>query len=234
LPKKSQAASKGVSVHHSSFSIQRSIWAIIPVKSLNESKRRLANVLSAAERANLIHRFLIHTLAALNQSELIDQILVVSSDERVLATARLHGAEVLVETAVQGLNPAVTQAVQYAVNAGATAVLILPADLPFIQTKDVAIMVREGLNGRHPLPHLTICSDDKGKGSNALLISPPIPFTFHYGPDSFAQHVQEAAQRGLAVHIIENEPNLQFDLDTEEDWQKYQLLTKKEQLGIHQ
>lgn len=223
-----------MSVHHSPFSIQRSIWAIIPVKSLHESKRRLANVLSAAERADLIHRFLIHTLEALNQSQLIDQILVVSSDERVSATARLHGAEVLVETAVQGLNPAVTEAVQYAADAGATAVLILPADLPFIQTEDVAIMVREGLNGRHPSPHLTICSDDKGKGSNALLISPPVPFTFHYGPDSFTQHLQEAARRGLAVHIIENEPNLQFDLDTEEDWQKYQLLSKKEQLEINQ
>lgn len=222
-----------MAIHHSSFTARQSTWAIIPVKSLNESKRRLANVLSATERADLIHRFLTRTLAALNQSELIDRILVVSSDEQVLATAHLHGAELLVETAVHGLNPAVSQAAHFAAEAGASAVLILPADLPFIQTEDVAIMVREGMNGRHPSPHLTICSDDKGKGSNALFISPPVPFTFHYGPDSFAQHVQEAAQRGLAVHIIQNEPNLKFDLDTEEDWQKYQLLTKKEQLRIN-
>ncbi len=221
-----------MSLHHSSFPIPHSTWAIIPVKSLHQSKRRLANVLSAAKRAELIHRFLVQTLAVLKQSELIDQILVVSSDEQVLATARLQGAAVLVETAVHGLNPAVSQAVNYAAESGATAVLILPADLPFIQTKDVAIMVREGVNGRHPAPQLTICSDDKGQGSNAVFISPPTPFTFHYGPDSFAQHLHEAAKRGLAVHIIENEPNLKFDLDTEEDWQKYQLTMANVHLSI--
>lgn len=182
----------------------------------------------------MIHRFLQHTLTVLNQSGEIDRILVISRDEQVLMTARLQGADVLVETAVHGLNPAVTHAVQYAANEGATAVLILPADLPFIEREDVAIMVGETRNGTAAGndAHLVICSDDKGEGSNAMFISPPIPFTFHYGPNSFQQHIQEAHQRDLVVHIVENTPNLTFDLDTEEDWQTYQSIMNNEQLII--
>lgn len=195
-----------------------SIWAIVPVKPLHESKRRLAHILSAQERADLIHHFLTHTLAVLNQSGVIRQILVVSSDERALATAQRFGAELLVETAVRGLNPAVTQATRFAADLGATSVLILPADLPFIKKQDVAIMVAKKQDG----PHVVICSDDQGKGTNALLISPPGNFTFHYGPGSFQQHLQEARKRDRTISII-HDSNLQFDLDTEADWHKYQL-----------
>ncbi|MEJ2746624.1 MAG: 2-phospho-L-lactate guanylyltransferase [Anaerolineae bacterium] len=200
----------------------------MPVKSLPESKQRLAHILSAEERAELIHHFLTHTLTVLNQSDVVDQILVISSDARVLATAQTYGAAVLVETAVHGLNPAVTQAVQFAADSGATAVLILPADLPFIEPEDVAIMVTTGSNG----PRAILCADDKGSGTNALLISPPKGFAFHYGENSFQQHLQEAHQRGLHPIII-HAPGLKFDLDTEEDWQKYQLTTNREQFTIN-
>ncbi len=199
---------------------QHSVWAIIPVKPLPDSKCRLAHILSAAERAELIYRFLTRTLTVLNQSGVIDRILVVSRDDRALAAARLHGAEALVETAVTGLNPAVAQAVNYAAESGATAVLILPVDLPFIQSEDVSIMVGGSRSGRRQSGQIIICSDNKNQGTNALLISPPRPFTFHYGEGSFQQHLQEAKRRHLTAHIIQI-PGLQFDLDTEEDWHKF-------------
>ncbi|MCA9975527.1 MAG: 2-phospho-L-lactate guanylyltransferase [Anaerolineales bacterium] len=221
-------ASNRVSIPPPAFSCQTSIWAIVPVKPLLESKRRLAHILSAEARGDLIHRFLAHTLTVLNESGVIDRVLVVSSDERVLATAQSHGAELLVETAVLGLNPAVTHAAQFAADKGATAVLILPADLPFIEKQDVAIMVKE----KRSRPHIVICSDDQGTGTNALFLSPPHNFTFRYGSGSFQQHLQEAIQRGQTVHIIQNRTNLQFDLDTEEDWQKYQLTMANYQLSI--
>lgn len=204
----------------------------MPVKPLHESKRRLAHILSVEERADLIHRFLTHTLAVLNQSQLIDRVLVVSSDERALAAARLYGTEWLEETAVLGLNPAVTTAVQFSADSEATAVLILPADLPFIEPADVAIMVEEKWNGRNSVPYLAICSDDRQEGTNALFICPPIPFTFHYGANSFQQHLQEAQTRGLATHIIHC-PGIQFDLDTEADWHKYQLTIQHSPFTIH-
>lgn len=198
------------------------------MKPLHESKRRLAHLLAANERAELIHTFLTHTLNVLNQSEFIDRILVISSDRRVIDTAQRHGAKILVESAVYGLNPAVTHAVEFANDEGATAVLILPADLPFIESTDVAIMVKESQNN----PGMVICSDDKGEGTNALFISPPVPFTFHYGPDSFRRHLQEANKRGFTTGIVQS-ANLQFDLDTEADWQKYQSNIHHSSFTIH-
>lgn len=205
-----------------------SVWAIVPVKSLYESKRRLAHILSVEERATLIHQFFVQTLSVLNRTPGVDRVLVVSRDGRILATARSSGAQVLVETAVTGLNTAVTQAVNYAAQEGATAVLILPADLPFIQTEDVAIMVGRKLDS----PHIIICADDKGSGTNALLVSPPGDFSFHYGVDSFQQHLYEAARRKRAARII-RAPGLMFDLDTEEDWRKYQLTIHHSPFTIH-
>ncbi|RIK14798.1 MAG: hypothetical protein DCC51_15415, partial [Anaerolineae bacterium] len=55
-------------------------WAIIPVKPLRESKRRLEHLLSADARADLIHHFLDNLLAVLNETPGIDRILLVSSD----------------------------------------------------------------------------------------------------------------------------------------------------------
>jgi 2-phospho-L-lactate guanylyltransferase len=217
-----------VAGHHSSFINHQSVWAIVPVKSLHESKRRLAHILSAGERADLIHRFLVHTLTILAQVPEIDKTLVISPDAWVLATARQQGAESLVETAVHGLNPAVTQATRFAADSGATAVLILPADLPFIERQDVAIMVKERRNE----PHVVICSDDQANGTNALLISPPNNFTLRYGPGSFQQHLQEARKRGRTISII-HDSNLQFDLDTETDWHKYQFTISRSQLPFN-
>lgn len=199
------------------------IWAIIPVKSLRESKRRLARLLSADERAQLIERFLHNALATLNQVTVVHATIVISSDPVALAAARRHGAHALLETAPCGLNTAVAEAVAFAVAQGAAGVLILPADLPFLHPADVEAMLAVAVgdaNGRAPgarRPYIAICTDAARNGTNALLLCPPAGFTFHYGPGSFNLHAAEARRRGMLVHEV-CAPGLQFDLDTEADW----------------
>lgn len=194
-------------------------WAIIPVKQLRESKQRLAHLMSDDERAALIAEFLEKLLVTLNEVDAIDKTLVVTSDPIVEALARRHGAVVLREAEPQGLNVAVTRGVAKAEQEGATAVLVLPADLPFARVSDIQQMVR-------PLAHAgekalaALCSDDLGDGTNALLLAPPDDFTFHYGPGSFGQHVAETTRRGRDCHMI-HAPGLRFDLDTESDWLVY-------------
>ena len=94
-------------------------WAIIPVKPLRQSKRRLAHLLSADERADLIHSFLDELLAVLNETPGIAHVLLVSGDRTVIALADKYGAAVLVETEPAGLNVAVARGVDYAVHHGA-------------------------------------------------------------------------------------------------------------------
>ena len=193
-------------------------WAIIPVKPLRESKRRLSHMLSADERADLILTFLDNLLLTLNATPGIDHILVVSGDPLVTTLAEKYGALVLNEPTPTGLNAAVARGMAYAAGTGASAVLILPADLPFARVEDIDAMLRSmDMVGR---PLLAVCGDETDQGTNALLLAPPGDFTFRYGPGSFRAHLAEAAAQGRAIYTV-NAPGLRFDLDTENDWLAY-------------
>jgi 2-phospho-L-lactate guanylyltransferase len=199
------------------MSTAMSVWAIIPVKQLTESKRRLSHLLSAADRADLIATFLDHLLTTLSETS-VDRTLLVTGDGRAAAIAAHHGAEVLTEDQPYDLNSAVAQARDYALGRGATAVLVLPADLPFARAEDIEAMLRPLGEGRGALA--AVCSDETGDGTNALLLAPPGDFTFRYGPGSAGRHAAEAARRGRVCRLI-RAPGLRFDLDTESDWLVY-------------
>ncbi len=222
------------------------IWALIPVKSLLDSKRRLSHLLTAGERAQLITDLLQRELGILNASPAIDKVLVVSSDPAVWDLARQYGALVEEEAASCGLNIAVARGLRIAARNGAAAVLILPVDLPFITAADLDLIVKSPSHGmiwdqrQTTAPDapsgngysfnngfdatMVICSDEDGCGTNALFINPAQEFTFHFGPDSFQSHLQEAQKRGLAVRVV-SAFGLEFDLDSEQDWFTYQAST---------
>ena len=206
-------------------------WAIIPVKPLHDSKRRLAHLLSPEARADLITQFLDNLLIVLNEAAGIDRVLVVTSDPLVMELAEAHGAALLVESEAAGLNAAVSRGVDLAARLGATAVLILPADLPFTRVEDIermlAPLAQRRFTSSDHRPQTTdhgsimaLTGDETEEGTNALLLAPPGEFTFHYGPGSFQAHLDEAAARGRIARII-NAPGLRFDLDTESDWLVY-------------
>ena len=212
-----------------------SVWAIIPVKRLHDSKQRLAHILSPSERADLIHATFSHLLDTLAMVKPIARVLVISVDERVLATATEKGGEVLQEKRPFSLNTAVSQAIAHATAQKATAALILPADLPFAQPADIHALLNvagygrmNGVNGR--LSTIVLSSDEDGTGTNAMLIPLPTPFRFQYGKCSYRKHKEEANQLGFAIETIQA-VNLQFDLDTELDWQRYKKIMNNE-LGI--
>lgn len=193
-------------------------WAIIPVKSLRESKRRLERLLSADERADLIFHFLDDLLITLMQVREIDRILIVTGDPAVAALAEQRGLDLLVEPSPVGLNAAVALGAAHAAEAGATAALILPADLPFARFSDIEQMLRP-LDRLDP-PLLAICADEAETGTNALLLAPPGGFTFRYGPGSFYAHLAEARAGGREIVVVQAS-GLRFDLDTESDWYAY-------------
>jgi len=219
------------------------IWALVPVKSLLESKRRLSHLLSTEQRAELIRGLLQHELDVLSQVPAIDEVLIISSDPTIWEIARQNGALVEAEQASCGLNSAVARGMELAGKHGAAAVLILPVDLPFIAASDVDLMIKSGLDketqdqnsaqtsslqssngtvsGWEPGCTIAICSDEDGNGTNAIFISTAKNFSFHFGPGSFQRHVEEAQERGMMVRIVSTS-GLEFDLDNEHDWYTYQ------------
>lgn len=214
------------------------VWAIVPVKPFRDSKSRLAQILSADQRARLTSAMLSRTLDILASMPAIQRTLVISRDPGVLKLARQHDAMTYEESEKQDLNMALTRAVHISTAQMADCALILPADLPFLSQDDVARMLEaaslESCNGGNGLlarPRgVVICSDQEDDGTNALLICPPTGFTFQYGPGSFQRHLAEAERLGVAQCVVDT-PGIRFDLDTEDDYQAY--LAREEELLTH-
>jgi len=202
------------------------IWAIIPVKALHEGKSRLADLLTVAERVRLTSDILGHMLGVLNDLPQIARTLVVSRDPAALKLARRQGVQTFAESGGSNLNDALTRAAHIAAANQARAVLVLPADLPFLRAADVAAMLApatEMIGARSDVVTrrmIAICPDRAEDGSNALLVAPPVGFQFQYGPGSFRRHQTEAHRLGMEVHVVDAR-GIRFDLDTEADWRRY-------------
>lgn len=190
-------------------------WAILPVKMLDESKSRLTAVLSPDERAQLVRELLLRTLGALAATADLSGVLVVSRDTFVQTLAHHHGAEAIAEGAAAGLNGAAALGLAHVHLWGASHALVLPTDLPFVTAAAITAMLPEHGTA------VRLCSDHLNYGTNALCVPTDSGFRFSFGEGSFERHLAEAVRLDLPTRII-NVPALQFDLDTPEDWAKYQ------------
>lgn len=193
------------------------IWAIIPVKPLLQSKTRLARLLTPAQRAALTAHLLANTIQLLQQIPAIDEILVISRDDAVFTIAQAHHSRILAEKPPYQLKTAVTQAARYATLQGANSLLIIPADLPFLQVSDIQAVI----NLPQSPQTCIICPDENKSGTNVLLLPATPGYQFQYGVNSYQKHYLEAQRLNLPTHTLAL-PGIAFDLDTEADWRIYQ------------
>ena len=191
------------------------LWLVTPVKPFDESKSRLAAVLSQAERAALSRALLARTLRVAQDSGRFTELLVVSRADAALAAAAASGAQTVRERRA-GLNDALRQACAQACHAGADAALILPADLPYLTTGDIDLVLAAAQPGID-----VVLAPSQDGGTNALLLRLPRRLPLCYGPTSFQRHQQAAAALGLTVAVCTS-ANLAFDLDRPEDWEVLQ------------
>src|SRR6185437_6194877 len=119
-------------------------WLIIPVKSLDGGKSRLAKVLSGTRRRALNERLLRRVLRIAAAFPGLRRTLVVSRCPAALALARRWGAHAVQERRPGGLNAAVAQAVGMARRQGAGALLVAACDLPYLRARDLRALARGG------------------------------------------------------------------------------------------
>ena len=186
------------------------VFAVVPVKDLWGTKSRLKPILDPGARAGLTIYMMGRVVSALMEAG-VANVCVVSPDRIVLDQARERGAAPLLQES-RGLNPALEEGRRWAMDQGASVLLVLPADLPLLGAEDVRAVLR--CAGEEP--SVTIAPDGAHAGTNALLIRPPDALPFAFGPDSYEHHLQAARERGLGVRVCER-PHLSFDLDTAED-----------------
>ena len=188
------------------------IWAILPIKSLHCAKQRLRKLLTAEQRRSLMLSSTEDVLKALNKSEQLYGILLISKDSAALALGHEYGAEVLVPTSDEGQSDAINRAVEFLRARDVAATITIPGDAPLLTADDID-SVCATLQSR---PSLTLVSNLDGTGSNCIAASPPDLIRYQFGHDSFTRHQSAARDAGVALAVL-NLPRLELDIDTEAD-----------------
>jgi 2-phospho-L-lactate/phosphoenolpyruvate guanylyltransferase len=156
------------------------------------------------------------TLEATRDAASIAGTVVVTMDPLVAGIAKSHRAVGLVELA-PGLNGAIEAARSVAIARGATAVLVLPADLPAISAGAIeAVIDAAAATVAAGIPSTVgLVPDRHGRGTNALLLQPPTIIDPAFGEDSRRHHEQAARRAGARYREIDGP--LSLDVDTPAD-----------------
>jgi 2-phospho-L-lactate guanylyltransferase len=192
--------------------MDRSLWAVVPVKDLQHAKQRLAGAMSATLRRGLFAAMLEDVLAALAASERLAGVLVVTRDLQAQQLAARYGARVLVEPANRGHTAASTLGVAILAAEGVAGMVQLPADLPLLTAADVDAV----LQAHGAAPSVTLAPSRDRLGSNAVACSPPDLLPLRFGDDSFYPHLERARALGIEPGIVERR-GLALDVDTPAD-----------------
>jgi len=200
------------------------LHVVVPARGPAGAKTRLGMALDAEEREVLVVGMLAHTLELLRTWPARPVVHLVSEDlpTLTLAQAVLPGVRPIMESAPTNLNDALLTARQAASASGATAFLVLPADLPFlthgaldslVEAADAALAAGTGR------AIVVIAPADARGGTNALLLSPPDIIEPQFGEASLEAHARAAAIAEASLQLVVD-PALGFDLDTPDDLER--------------
>ncbi len=185
-------------------------FAIVPVKRLKDAKSSLSAVLTPKQRRELVLAMLKDVLKAMSGARSITGTIVVSPDEDVVKFAKKNGAEGVIEPGVE-FNEALKIAIQSAITNGATSVLIMPSDIPFLTADDIENIVAMASSQRE-----IVITPSKDNGTNALFLKPPDVMSPRFGGESFPAHLSEAHRAGVKPRIYRS-VTVATDIDDPDD-----------------
>lgn len=177
---------------------------LIPVKHLDTAKLRLDGALGAAGRRQLARALLSDVLAA---ASLWPLRLLVTADAEVASTGRAAGWRA-VEDPGTGLNGALAAGTQVAMDLGATALVVLPFDVPLVTAAD--------LEALFAATAAVVVAPSADGGTGALMRRPPDVVRTQFGAFSAAAHEAGARAAGVAVTTMHRE-GLGLDIDDLDD-----------------
>jgi 2-phospho-L-lactate/phosphoenolpyruvate guanylyltransferase len=177
------------------------IAAVVAVKAAAEGKQRIAPVLDRSGRERLIKAMLSVVLGAIRGSRPLAAMYVLTPDSTLVPPDM-----VWIPDTGGGLNAELKRAAAIACARGAEAVLILPADLPWIVSADIDSLLQRAQPGR-----IIVAPDKAYAGTNALL-GPSGLMDPSFGEQSLARHSRLAAYSG-AFPVLHYCGNLARDID---------------------
>ena len=187
---------------------------LIPVKNMSAAKQRLADVLDQPSRTKLAQAMLQDVLAALHGWDNRPQIAVVTGDPYASELARDCGFEILPDPDNPGETGAIEMATRVCVERGAEYTLVIPADIPLIQSWELEEILKHA-----PAQGSVLVPAGDGRGTNAAFRRPADLFPLRFGNDSFKPHHAAAKASGKPCIVLEL-PGIEVDVDNPEDLQR--------------
>lgn len=203
------------------------IVAAVLVKGFEAAKQRLAGALDAGQRRRLAED---GADLALKAAAVADEVAVVAgtaevaswTDAWVRAAAAGAGPSqaagthihVIVEAKAGGQNAAAERAIQWAIDRGAEALLVISSDLPLVTPAAISEMI--GAASRLPGPLVAAAPATGRGGTNALFLRPPDAIGLHFGDDSLVRFEADARRRGIRF-LLHESAELALDLDEPDD-----------------
>jgi 2-phospho-L-lactate guanylyltransferase len=188
---------------------------LVPLKRLGRAKSRLAETLTAAERAALMLTLLERVVDAVREAG-IDRITLVTSEPLAHdVAATWHDGDL-------PWNKALATAIADVV--GEEVVAVISADLPFLQPSDVTALI-EATPARGVALGRALDA-----GTNAVSMRPPGVLPTRFGePGSAALHAASAGARRLECVMLDL-PGLAFDVDTPADLARMNAYARMERV----
>jgi 2-phospho-L-lactate guanylyltransferase len=202
------------------------IAALLPAKSLDEAKGRLADLLTNDERRRLALAMLEDIVRALQAVPRIDSISIVSPDAEVLTKARDLGASAMEEPEpVDGINGALEYAAEQISAEGVDTLLVVLADVPAVTPTELNTII-----DAVPPDKGAVISPSSANGTSVLALRPPDAIPFRFGENSFTAHERAANDAGVTMAVVRFD-SLANDIDEPDNLSE--LLSRPAETATH-
>ena len=190
---------------------------LIPMRSLNDGKTRLSNLLSPNSRAKLIKLLFTQLLEKLKTLKvefplIFSDVLVITPCNEVEKICKEFDIIILKEQNLNGLNSALGKGLSWSLENFYDSSLIIPGDIIDPDTKDLKKILEMG---KTSIDSMIICPSTDF-GTNALFLTLPTKIELQFGPNSFFEHQKEASKQSIETIIVPLD-SLKDDLDTGKD-----------------
>jgi 2-phospho-L-lactate guanylyltransferase len=187
-------------------------WAVIPAKRFSRAKSRLSAARPADRRLALARALFDRVLEACRRTPELAGTLVVTDGEDVAALAARRGAHVLRDAPDATLAGVIDAALASLPIRGATHALVLMADLPLVQARDISELLARLRDCDY-----VITPDARRRGTSALGVRLDADLRTCFGhDDSLQRHIHELARISARSAVLHN-PRVALDIDTPDD-----------------
>ena len=186
------------------------IEAVVALKALSQSKRRLSAVLNDEQRSDLVEAMAQDVLSCLMRHPEIEAVHVVCG-EGWTRDVFPEGPLVVWQEAESHDHGLIAAYEMVAARTGAERLLFIHADLPFLGQEDISAVIAASLDH-----HAVFSPDFTETGTNAVLRWRHQSLPLCFGKDSFARH-QQAAKAAETRWRVVRASGVARDVDEPED-----------------